>query len=399
MKSNIKIILMSIFMILTSTISVSAMDYENYISQQSYNSDILNIIGDIPVSDLLDYMIGMLGNTGKSIFGALLVVSSLWCFLGYRIYKFFIGVCGFIIGGLLGIILAIAFDSSIWLVIGIFLAVGFAIISFKLYQVGLFILGFVNTFPLIAIVSFILFNNLNSAIVISVIIASVAGIVVIKFKKPIIILTSSVTYGNLSGIWLSCLIVNTELSWLFKIIFVCSGIYVQTRMNNGLLESGSFIQWAKVKFGNKKSETGLSSVMNTTLKKSDVSPETDRNEVISSESVPPVNIYKTEKLEVPSEIIKPKEESSSVINSFPAESKNSSVKFTEEEKNSSIISSFPTKNEHITETLSYSDADSALKGDLSSGNHSLIINLKNSDSEIVKSKGSDSRFKQSSDFD
>lgn len=400
MKSNIRSVLITvIIMIFTCTISVSAIEYGSYGSENNYDVG----ISDLSINDLMDYLIEMFGSSGKIVFFILLVFSALGCFYGYKIYKFFIGFCGFLIGGELGLLLAIEFDSLVWLVIGIFLAIGFAIIGFKFYQIGLFILGFVNAFPLSAITFLCFSNNIEVVLIVSIIISAAAGILVIKLKKPIIILSSAVTYGNLLGMWLACLIANTGLAGLFRIIFVCAGIYVQTRINNGLLESGSFIQWVKNKRGGKKSETGLSSTINKTSKKckycgADILAESvfceecGRN-LQTSEPVNPVNVYKTERLETPS-AYEPKKEI---------------------DKAFSTASSVSPEKRHITESLSFpksekSDTDCllnnaetnenpALKGDLSSDNHSLVINLNSKNSETVKHSSSNGRFKQSSDFD
>lgn len=115
-----------------------------------------------------------------------LVIGAVECFAGFKIMKAMMTIWGFFIGAMLGVIVGVASQST---VLGFILVIVFgtalAILSFKLYLAGIFIL----TAFLTAIALYIMCEN----IIIAVLLAIGAGVLSIYFVKPVVIVTTSIS--------------------------------------------------------------------------------------------------------------------------------------------------------------------------------------------------------------
>ena len=102
----------------------------------------------------------------------ILIISILGCFFGYKLTKIFMAICGFIVGIFVGVIVSVA---------GIVIA-----------------------------------------------------IIAVLFTKPMIIITTSVSWGKIAGLFLAVLLKNEMMSNILPWIFIAAGIFVQIKTNGGL---------------------------------------------------------------------------------------------------------------------------------------------------------------------
>ena len=98
--------------------------------------------GKIDIFDVISSITDLLGSFGQTFCIIALVIGILGCFFGFTLTKLFVGICGFCTGGIIGIILAIKNESTGYLLLGLILAIILAIVSYKLYEVGVFIISF-----------------------------------------------------------------------------------------------------------------------------------------------------------------------------------------------------------------------------------------------------------------
>jgi len=258
MKKIISVSASVIITILTTLISVSAYDY--YGGYDYYNGipsgisyggttttnifdSILSSLEGLSIYDIFDVLVE---NIDVGFFVIPFGVSIVTCLLGFKLYKIYSGFCGFVLGGSIGLFFAIKCESMIWLLIGLFIAIAFAYIAYQFYQIGLFILGSITAFPVFAIIS-LMISLSKGALIVAALLSFGVGIIVAIFYKPIIIVSTAISGGSMAGAILACVIAHTRMMGLFGIVFSCIGLYYQTKVNNGLLESGSLIEKLKNK--------------------------------------------------------------------------------------------------------------------------------------------------------
>ncbi len=253
MKKIISVSASVIITILTTFISVSAYDYYDdyyngildgsYAGSTSIFDSVLSSIEGLSIYDIFDTLAK---NVDIGCFVVPFGLAIVTCLLGFRLYKVYSGFCGFVLGGSIGLFFAIKCESLIWLIIGLLIAIAFAYIAYQFYQIGLFILGSITAFPVFAIIS-LMISLSKGALIVAALLSFGVGIIVAIFYKPIIILSTAISGGSMAGTILACVIAHTRMMGLFGIIFTCLGLYYQTKVNNGLLESGSLIEKLKNK--------------------------------------------------------------------------------------------------------------------------------------------------------
>ena len=131
-----------------------------------------------------------------------LVLALLQCFFGFKFLKFWITLAGLILGAIVGGAIVAAFmPERPWYAYAIIalLAVIFAILSYKLYVVGVFIfLGAVAAAGAYAFLSS--FNIDPTVLLVScAIIFIVAGVLGVRYQKPLIIIITSIA-GAVSAV-------------------------------------------------------------------------------------------------------------------------------------------------------------------------------------------------------
>lgn len=118
-----------------------------------------------------------------------IIVAAISCFFGYKLNKTLIAVFGLIIGFELGVTYLPNFidDQMVIYIISTIIAIAVGLISYKLYLVGVFLLC--------AIATYILCENLgldqNIQTIIGLIAGVIAGILGVKFTRPLMIISTS----------------------------------------------------------------------------------------------------------------------------------------------------------------------------------------------------------------
>ncbi len=113
-----------------------------------------------------------------------LIIGAVECFAGYKIMKVMMAIWGFFIGSLIGVIIGVASDSvALGFIMVVLLGVGLAVVAFRLYIAGIFILT--------AFLSAIALYIISDSMLISGIIAILIGVLAVFFVKPVVIITTS----------------------------------------------------------------------------------------------------------------------------------------------------------------------------------------------------------------
>ncbi|MBU3155266.1 DUF4203 domain-containing protein [Clostridium estertheticum] len=151
----------------------------------------------------------------------------LQCFLGYKLFKFWVTVCGFFIFGIMGgvVINTSSFNAGMAMLIVILSALLGAFITFKLYKVGIFILcGFMG---------FLLGYVITQAVTLGIIMALVLGVLSVFYVRPVIIVSTSLSGGLIAGISLAKIldISSFATSIIIGILFAIFGMILQFATN------------------------------------------------------------------------------------------------------------------------------------------------------------------------
>ena len=130
------------------------------------------------------------------------VIGAVYCFVGWRIFKFIISLTGFLVGGLGAGSIAYAFSSGSWLaaiITGLVGAVAGALFMIPMYFVGIFFLGmWLGSMLGLAITAAL---ALKSGFIVIFPLALAGGICAIILQKLMVVLSTAVggsalmTYG------------------------------------------------------------------------------------------------------------------------------------------------------------------------------------------------------------
>lgn len=146
-----------------------------------------------------------------------IVIALATCFFGYKLNKTLIAIFGLIIGFKLGItyLPSMLSDQTLIYIISAIIAVAVGIISYKLYLVGVFLLC--------ALATFILCENLNLQeniqFIISIIAGLIAGILGVKFTRPLMIISTALA-GSAAFIENILLLFNIKNDIISIILFI-----------------------------------------------------------------------------------------------------------------------------------------------------------------------------------
>lgn len=219
--------------------------YSNY-SRYSSGLDTLEII-----SKLLD----SLSTIFKAVAIIVFVIGLLQCLFGYKWIRFVIAVSGFLFGSTIGAFLGIMMNINssgdvsdvVFSIIATMLVVGGigAVVSYKVYKFGVFLIGFSGVYIvniLISLAGRLLTGNDNiaSIFITSAIPAAIAGWLVVKFTKPIIIIYTSISGAYTASFALSSLISGG--GFILMVGLSIAGIYYQCKSNGGLTEKSNRVQ-------------------------------------------------------------------------------------------------------------------------------------------------------------
>ena len=115
-----------------------------------------------------------------------LIIGAVECFAGFKIMKAMLAIWGFFIGAMLGVAIGVSADSTtLGVILVIVFGVTLAVLSFKFYLAGIFILtAFLTTIAL-----YIMFESIFIALLLAV----GVGILAIYFVKPVVIITTAIS--------------------------------------------------------------------------------------------------------------------------------------------------------------------------------------------------------------
>lgn len=116
------------------------------------------------------------------------------CFLGYRLKKLWISMIGFLLGIAIGAGITALFseNKTVILVAGLVVGILAALLSFRLYLIGVFFYAVLSAYPLIA---GLIGKELWWEIALSVIAALLIGLLAVNFVRPVLIIVSAVGGG------------------------------------------------------------------------------------------------------------------------------------------------------------------------------------------------------------
>ncbi|WP_350342318.1 hypothetical protein PRVXT_001546 [Proteinivorax tanatarense] len=147
------------------------------------------------------------------------------CFRGFKVFKFWVGVIGFFSFGFISMvpIWVGTGEFGIAIFFSILLGILGAILSYKLYLAGVFILC--------GTLGFLLGGLLTQTMVLAILMAIVFGVMSVIFTKPVIIISTSIAGGLLAGnSFFVMLGINMEAHYsiFLGITFSIGGYFYQT---------------------------------------------------------------------------------------------------------------------------------------------------------------------------
>ena len=158
------------------------------------------------------------------------------CFFGFKLFKLWCGFIGFLVGGLVGLLLLVSglFTGTvvmniIGLVVLILLCVTGAFIAYKAYLVGVFIYTAATAFLIGFIVLGLITNSVHTGLIGGLAAGVLLGVIAIIYRRFWIIATTSVTGGITIGTSLMLILQSSEsiLSFLIPLVFIIAGFIIQ----------------------------------------------------------------------------------------------------------------------------------------------------------------------------
>lgn len=167
------------------------------------------------------------------VFGVILFFGIMNCILGYRLLRFWMMLGGFLAGAGIGFFAASTFEITDKVVYaGIMIATGLAlgIIAFLVYKVGVFVMGAGTGFSLSI---YILHPTTSSVFFLCVLIGVGLGTMAVRYSREVIIVSTSLMGGVMSGFSLAKLGGMQEFPYgaLMSVGFAILGMLIQFAMN------------------------------------------------------------------------------------------------------------------------------------------------------------------------
>ena len=154
-----------------------------------------------------------------------LIIGAIECFAGFKIMKAMMAIWGFFVGAMVGVVIGVVSDNTIIGVVVVVLLGGIlAVLSYKLYKAGIFIL----TAFLSAVAAYIISESLW----VSAVLAVVVGVLAILFIKPVVIGTTAISGAGiiLSSAYIMMamdLKANPVIAVVLWILLAVTGVAVQ----------------------------------------------------------------------------------------------------------------------------------------------------------------------------
>lgn len=170
-----------------------------------------------------------------------IIFSLLNCFFGYRLFKIWMALCGFLLGGIIAAIIVCNVTEEKWIRAAVILAAAVicALISYQVYLIGAFFIGWCMTFVTLRNLfsSFEVSGKTSDLLFLFSIFAGfAAAILIVKFSKPAIIIFTGISGAVSAGGSIAQLMegAGAQMALLIGIILAAAGIFVQMKMNHGL---------------------------------------------------------------------------------------------------------------------------------------------------------------------
>lgn len=169
----------------------------------------------------------------SGIFGVLLFFGILNCILGYRLLRFWMMLGGFLAGAGIGFFIASTLEIKDKIVYaGIMAGCGIVlgIIAFMIYKVGVFVIGAGIGFSLSL---YILHPTTSSVFFLCLLIGAALGTLGVRYSREVIIVSTSLMGGAMSGFSLAKLGEMQEFPYgaLMGVGFAALGMLIQFAMN------------------------------------------------------------------------------------------------------------------------------------------------------------------------
>lgn len=191
----------------------------------------------LDIMDLVDMLfgtdlIGTMNRTISTIAWLIVILAAIPCFFGYRLYRIFIAVSGFItgalIGGLLGLLTS-GGEPGLAIIVGLLFGVLGAFLAYRLYKLGVFLTCF-STGALLGFCIGLLTKQVGFGIVLALICGILLGVLGVKLTKPVIVISTGFGGGICMGIAFSLIVkANTAVGVIFGILISLAGCYFQFR--------------------------------------------------------------------------------------------------------------------------------------------------------------------------
>lgn len=161
-----------------------------------------------------------------------IIIGLITCFFGYKLNKTIIAIFGLIIGYNLGVTLLpnVITDQTTIYIISVIIAIAIGLISYKLYLVGIFLLC--------VLAAYILCDNLqlaqNIKTIVGLITGIIAGILGVKFTRPLVIISTSLAGATTFAENILNLLnyQNNNLTIIISIIVAIIGIIYQFKQKD-----------------------------------------------------------------------------------------------------------------------------------------------------------------------
>ena len=189
----------------------------------------------------LQAILDRLAQTGSGVLfviGIILcIIGLLQCFLGYKFFRFWCGLIGFIVGCFFGLIIAstgiyTAFPVGgglIGLIITIILGATGSVIAYGTYLVGLFLYAFTAAFIVTYYLSALVINSIIICLIAGVVAGIVIGVIAVEFRRFWIITTTAIAGGiaATAGLMMITQSSNLQYGFIMPIILIIAGFVVQ----------------------------------------------------------------------------------------------------------------------------------------------------------------------------
>lgn len=168
-----------------------------------------------------------------------LIIALLGCFFGFKLSKLFMSLTGLLVGAIAGGAIGTAFLNASGSMIAVYALIGaiiLAILAYRIYQAGIFVLCFGLSF--MAAASILPFTG-DIQFFLSVVVGFIVGSLALKFIRPVIIITSAVVCGSSAAGCLTALGQLMHMDYLssypllLTVGFIILGILVQFFTTSG----------------------------------------------------------------------------------------------------------------------------------------------------------------------